>query len=336
MKLDEFAFVNQQLAGMLKSGLPLEGALRQLAASLERGDLKTELTALEADLAKGTPLPDALARRDLPDLYRRMMLVGVKSGDLPGVLIMLADYYGRMDTLWTRLKGLMVYPAIVLGCLCVLSVALALGISNLALGEHGMIADMFGHNLQERISAMPHTLALFVWFPVGLLMTLSALSLALFLVPGLRRWATWHLPPFREASFARLAGAFQIMLRHGCPLPEAIALAQQLEAGSALAPELAGWQRALGEGHGKPGDFLPADSQFPPLFRVLLVEAGDDLARGFARAAEAYQARATARAEMLLHAALPVAVLVLGSLLLAQLFGPFYAITQLFDYIGGD
>jgi type II secretory pathway component PulF len=330
MKLDEFAFVNQQLAGMLKSGLPLEGALRQLATSLERGDLKTELAALEADLAKGTPLPDAIARRNLPDLYRRMMLVGVKSGDLPGVLVMLADYYGRMDTLWTRLKGLMVYPAIVLGCLCVLSVALGLGLSGITLGPRGMMRDMFGEDASE------HAVALLIWFPTGCLVLLTVLLCALLVLPGLRRWAVWHLPPFREASFARLAGAFQIMLRHGCPLPEAIALAQQLEAGSVLAPELAGWQRALGEGRGKPGDFLPADSRFPPLFRVLLVEAGDDLARGFARAAEAYQARATARAEMLLHAALPVAVLLLGGLLLTQLLGPFYALTRLMDSLGGN
>lgn len=328
MKLDEFAFVNQQLAGMLKSGLPLEGALRQLATSLERGDLKTELAALEADLAKGTPLSDALGRRKLPELYQRMMLVGVKSGDLPGVLVMLADYYGRMDTLWTRLKGLMVYPAIVLGCLCVLSVALGLGLSALTLGESGMAVAMLGEHANEG------PVKFMIWFPTATLLGLALLLAAMFCVPALRRWATWHLPPFREASFARLAGAFQIMLRHGCPLPEAIALAQQLEAGSVLAPELAGWQRALGEGRGKPGDFLPADSRFPPLFRVLLVEAGDDLARGFARAAEAYQARATARAEMLLHAALPVAVLVLGGLILTQLCGPFSALIRLMDSLG--
>lgn len=330
MKLDEFAFVNLQLAGMLKSGLPLEGALRQLCASLDRGDLKAELTALEADLAKGTPLADALTHRQLPDLYRRMLVVGVKSGDLPGVLIMLADYYGRMDALWTRLKGLMVYPAIVLVCLCVLSVALGFGLSALALGDHGMLNDMLGYEVRVYSAA-----ALIIWFPPAFLLALAVVLATVCAVPRLRLWATWHLPPFREASFARLSGAFQIMLRNGCPLPDAIALAAQIEAGSALALELAGWQRALSEGHGKPADFLGPDSQFPPLFRVLLLEAGDDLARGFARAAETYHARASARTELLLHAALPVAVLCLGGLMLTQLFGPFYAVIRLMDSLGG-
>ena len=115
MKDDEFAFFNQQLAAMLRDGIPLEGALpRDLCQEMRAGSLRTELQALEADLAKGTPMADALAPRQLPELYKRMILVGVKSGDLPGVLTMLADYFQRQNNIWTRLKGLMVYPIIVL------------------------------------------------------------------------------------------------------------------------------------------------------------------------------------------------------------------------------
>ncbi|MCI0536967.1 MAG: type II secretion system F family protein, partial [Verrucomicrobiales bacterium] len=86
VKQDEFAFLNLQLAGMLRSGIPLEGALRQLCATLRRGTLRRELEILEADLAEGIPLNDALAPRRLPDFYRQMILVGVRSNDLPGVL----------------------------------------------------------------------------------------------------------------------------------------------------------------------------------------------------------------------------------------------------------
>ena len=124
MRLDEFAFVNQQLAGMLKSGQPLEGALRQLSGSLDRGELKSELTALEADLAKGTSLRDALTPRQLPEFYKRMLLVGAQANNLPGVLLLLADYYQRLDALWTRLRGLLVYPLIVLVMATGLSVVL--------------------------------------------------------------------------------------------------------------------------------------------------------------------------------------------------------------------
>jgi len=125
MKYDEFAFFNQQLAAMLRDGIPLEGALRRLCEEMRRGPTRDELRALEADLAKGTPIADALAARQLPELYKRMVLVGVKSGDLPGALTMLADYFQRQSNLWARLKSLMVYPLIVLSAALLLSCFLA-------------------------------------------------------------------------------------------------------------------------------------------------------------------------------------------------------------------
>ena len=125
MKYDEFAFFNQQLAAMLRDGIPLEGALRRLCQEMRRGGLRDELQALEADLAKGTPMADALAPRQLPELYKRMILVGVKSGDLPGALTMLADYFQRQNNVWTRLKSMMTYPLIVMFVAFLISLVLA-------------------------------------------------------------------------------------------------------------------------------------------------------------------------------------------------------------------
>jgi type IV pilus assembly protein PilC len=92
MKLDEFAFLNQQLAGMLRAGIPLEGGLRQLSATMARGELRQEIEALERDLAAGAPLAEAVGRRELPVLYVRLVQAGVSGGDLTGVLILLSDY----------------------------------------------------------------------------------------------------------------------------------------------------------------------------------------------------------------------------------------------------
>ena len=86
MNYDEFAFFNQQLAAMLRDGIPLEGALRQLCAQMRQGPLRREIESLEADLAKGVPLADAVKSRKLPELYSQMLRVGVQSNDLPGVL----------------------------------------------------------------------------------------------------------------------------------------------------------------------------------------------------------------------------------------------------------
>src|SRR5437868_4819776 len=125
MQYDELAFVNLQLAGMLRSGIPLEGALRQLSTTLRRGDLQGAFRKLEADLAKGIPLREAIVARQLPDLYRRMILIGAQGNDLPGMLVLLADHYQRSNAITTRLKGLMVYPTLVLLAALALSSFLA-------------------------------------------------------------------------------------------------------------------------------------------------------------------------------------------------------------------
>ena len=40
--------------------------------------------------------------------------LGARGNDLPGVLTLLGDHYHRAHATWTRLKGLMIYPALVL------------------------------------------------------------------------------------------------------------------------------------------------------------------------------------------------------------------------------
>ena len=106
MNHEQLSFFNQQLAAMLKSGLPLESSLKQLSSSMRRGALRAEVEALEADLAQGVSLDEALGRRKLPELYVAMLRAGLKSNDLPGVLTQAADYYAHLHTTWLRLKGL--------------------------------------------------------------------------------------------------------------------------------------------------------------------------------------------------------------------------------------
>lgn len=60
MDLEQLAFVNQQIGGMLKAGIPLEGALRQVSARMARGGLRDELQQFETALAQGTPVAEAL------------------------------------------------------------------------------------------------------------------------------------------------------------------------------------------------------------------------------------------------------------------------------------
>lgn len=326
MNLDEFAFFNRQLAEMLRCGLPLEGALRQLAATLRDGRLRGEIQQLEADLARGTPLPEALSRRRFPDLFVRLVRLGTAGHDLPGLLTLLADYYQRRHALATRLQALVFYPATVLVAASALSLFFVWF-------HHAILAGAARELLGSDLDPLPTTLG--VWFPPFCLLGLGGLALVVALVPATRRWLRWKLPGFREANLAQLAAALHLLLARGCPLDEALALAAELEGASPAGRDLTRWRQRLAAGEGRPGEFAADSRAFPRLFVWLVSQAGANLAEGFRRAAELYQGRARHRIELLLHAGLPVAVLCLGTLILAQLTSSLSVLIRLINRLGG-
>lgn len=331
MKTDELAYVNQQLAGMLRSGIPLEGALRQVCETMRSGALQAELKALEVDLANGTPLRDALAARQLPDFYKQMLVVGAQSNDLPSLLTMLADHYQRLHFTWTRLKGLLVYPVIVLAVAMAVSVLVAILFTQFSRDTLHSMSEMMPAKDPQ---AQWFNMMIGLWTPVillGLLCAAVALALA---VPSWRRRLKWLVPGFKEAGLSHLASAIALMLRNGCSLNQTFALLAQLETGSPTQGELARWQSRLAEGRSKFPEVAGGGQVIPPLFVWLVAASGEDWAGGFARAARVYYERAVHQVETLLYAALPVSVLALAFLIVGQILPMMRVFTNLMQTLG--
>ena len=319
MKHDEFAFFNQQLAAMLRDGIPLEGALRRLCQEMRAGALRDDLQALEADLAKGTPIAAALAPRQFPELYKRMILVGVKSGDLPGALTMLADYFQRQNQVWTRLKSMMTYPLIVMLVAFLISLLLAF-MWNCVIGPS--FKDMFsgmGIRMPGATIFAFETLEIIWVFPV-VLGILFAFMLGVVFLPAMRGNVLWRLPAFKEATVARVAASLNLLLKNGVTLPDAVGLAKALENNPAVAADLQRWETRLAAGDAKFSEVAAGNTMIPPLFVWVVTGAGENLAAGFQRAAEIYHSRAIYRTEVALFSVLPIASLFLGAVVISQAF----------------
>jgi len=312
MKYDEFAFLNQQLAAMVRDGIPLESALRRLCADMRQGPLRTELEKLEADLAKGIPLREAVRDRQLPELYRQMLEVGAQSKDLPGILTMLADHYQKRHVVATRLKGLMVYPAIVLFGSFLLSCFLCLLLTTMS--RTVFVPDLTGRNQMPLLG-----FGFGLWgapFVLGAAVLLLLVALG---TPSVRRALRWRLPAFKESSLAQTASALAMMIKSGVPLDNALGLVEQLERGTPAESELARWRLQLAAGHGKFSEMAAGGKLFPPLFVWMVSQTQEDLTAGFQHAAETYQSRANYRTEVLLYSALPCSVMALGLVILSQI-----------------
>lgn len=324
MSKDEFAFFNQQLAAMLRDGIPLEGAIKQLCVGMAVSPLRAELQLLEQDLGKGTPLKEALGRRDLPAFYVRMLEIGVRANDLPGMLTLLADYYHRSNALWARFKGLMVYPIIVI----VVSLGLTLLVS--------VAFSRFMDTVYVGAFPNPARLGLSMWIPPIFLGVVAVVVLAGFAVPRWRARLRWLLPAFREASLAQMASAIALMLRNGTTLPEALMLAESLESDTPAAVTLAIWRMKIEAGHGTPEEWTGSTRPFPPLFVWIVQNSGENVTAGFQKAADLYVSRAAYKIEMALYGALPVSILLLGLMVFWQVMPLVRSMTWLMNSLGGS
>jgi type IV pilus assembly protein PilC len=324
MNAEEFAFVNQQLAAMLRENLPLEGSLKQLCATMERGKLRDELALLEADLAGGTPLSEAITRRRLPEFYVRLVSVGARGQRLPEVLTLLADYYRQTHGIWSRLQGLMVYPAILLVCSFLFSLWLGFVFhqfgSFIGKGSPFWWNYVAWNSAAKEVDFASISYAVHLWLPTLLLGGAALLALLVTCIAPLRRELHWRLPGFKQASLARVSAALAILLRGGSTLREALPLVFAMEQGTAAGKELRRWNERCAEGHAKFQDIAAGSRIFPPMFLWLVAGAGEDLALGFERAAETYRAQAARRTEVLVQAALPASMLFLGLLVLSQVY----------------
>ncbi|HEY1169919.1 MAG TPA: type II secretion system F family protein [Verrucomicrobiae bacterium] len=330
MNVEELGFFNRQLAGMLKAGIPLEGSLRKLCETMPASSTRESLLALERDLASGTPLAEAVKKQKLPELYGRILTAGAASGDLPKILILFADFCGQRHSLSRQLRGIMVYPLIVL------TVSLAVSIVMTVIGH--MIGSgsqsIFGEFYYIRPSSLAGVMGLLLWF-TPFIIALVWLGLALLtFVPMVRRKWQWSIPGMRETCLAQIASMVQIQLRSGMTLPAALQTVEALEDGSPVAAELAAWREHLSTGGGTIPEESLKNKSIPPLFRWMVRQCGEDAAEGFEQAAKFYAERSATQREMLLFAALPVSVLILGTVIAGQMLPVLTYVTHALGMLG--
>ncbi|MBI2924667.1 MAG: type II secretion system F family protein [Verrucomicrobia bacterium] len=114
-KLQELATFTQQLASLLKSGMPLTVALNSLTYLGSKGISAEVSKQLKQDVMEGKSLSDAMAKQPIvfSDLYVNMVRAGEQSGALQDVLNRLADHFGRFAEVQAKFKAALAYPAVV-------------------------------------------------------------------------------------------------------------------------------------------------------------------------------------------------------------------------------
>jgi type II secretory pathway component PulF len=114
-KLQELATFTQQLANLLKSGMPLTVALNSMSHLDSKGISAEVSKALKQDVMEGKSLSDAMGKQPVvfSELYVNMVRAGEQSGSLVEVLQRLATHFERFAEVQQRFVSALIYPAVV-------------------------------------------------------------------------------------------------------------------------------------------------------------------------------------------------------------------------------
>src|SRR4051812_4609483 len=118
----EFLVFNQELATLLKAGMPLVQSLDLLKSRVTSPTFRTVLNDVHEKVRSGTALSDAFAvHGDLfPRVYTASLLAGERSGNLDAVLRRYVEYTKIVATVKRKTISALVYPAILVSLAVVL------------------------------------------------------------------------------------------------------------------------------------------------------------------------------------------------------------------------
>jgi type IV pilus assembly protein PilC len=116
IKMRDVVIFTRQFSTMINAGLPLVQALDILAKQTENKVLAGATRDIVFDVESGHTVADALAKhpKAFSELYVNMVAAGEAGGILDTILMRLATFMEKNDALVRKVKGAMIYPAVIM------------------------------------------------------------------------------------------------------------------------------------------------------------------------------------------------------------------------------
>lgn len=116
IKARDIAFFSRQIATMMASGVPLVQSLDILANGQKNPRFRKMVEAIKGDVEAGASLHESLGKHPVhfDELYVSLVKAGEGAGVLDTILATIADYKERMESIKSKVKKALFYPAMVL------------------------------------------------------------------------------------------------------------------------------------------------------------------------------------------------------------------------------
>jgi type IV pilus assembly protein PilC len=277
----EFLVFNQELATLLKAGMPLVQSLDILRQRVTNPLLKSVLDDVYDRVRAGSSLSEAFEAHGtlFPGIYTASLLAGEKSGSLEAVIRRYVAYVKVISGVRRKTISALVYPAILLALSCVVVAIIVLRV----VPEFGAFYNQFGKELPLStriiVAVSEFAGAYFLLGVVGAAAAAAAFWSWLRAAGNRRRFDRWTLripmlgpiaPKFATSQAARTLAT---LLGGGIPLVNAIDVASRSIGNQYIAHELLVAGQHVREGRALATAM--SDSRAFPDVAIKMVEVGE-------------------------------------------------------------
>ncbi|WP_369158312.1 type II secretion system F family protein [Candidatus Thiodiazotropha sp. LNASS1] len=280
---EQIASFTRELATLLKSGQPLDGALAILTSIAGEESLFSQhLTSIRDSLKSGNSFADALAKEGglFNNFYVQMVRAGESGGALESVLARLAMHLERAKEVRSSLISALIYPAILL-FVAITSILILLT----------YVIPQFSELFSDMGQALPMSTRITMGI-AGFLQDYGwVLALAIILLIFFFRWQMsrrvsakrWHArllvlpvvgPIIKQVEAARFCRTLGTLLENGVPLLRSVAIVKDTISNHVIADGMDQVVNQLKSGR-RLADPLTEHAQFP-LFALQMIRVGEE------------------------------------------------------------
>jgi type II secretory pathway component PulF len=298
LSLDELVAINDELAALVRAGVPLESTLGEIARDLP-GRLGKTTTLLANRMERGETLSEALAAMPdaFPPMYRTAIEAGVRAGRLPVVLEDLAQSARRMSEMRRVISLAALYPLLIL--------FIAIGFFSFFTKKIApiLVTSFEGHAPYVARAAAYLGQSADIWAPIALV-GLFVGSIIWFIRMQRGKGSMAWIPVIgrleRDARIASFSEILGLLVEHDVPLPQAVLLAADATADKRLSDAARQLAEQLERGAVSVEGAL-SNGQLPPFFVWLtsISSRKELLVPLLEQSAEMYRRRALQRADWL-------------------------------------
>ncbi len=295
---DKIVF-SRNLAAMLAAGLPLSRAIGILARQTRSKLLRQTIEGVEHELREGFPLNAAFARypKVFSPLLVAMARAGEASGTLADALMTAAVQMEKSYTLRKKIRGAMIYPAIVLTVMAMVGVIMLIYVVPQLAATFASLGTTLPLPTRIVLGVSTFVLSYSVLLITGIIVLVAAIVLLLRTNKGKRIYdrALLRIPIVGgitvKSNCARTARTLAALLKAGVSPLVALEITEEAVANTRFRDVIASARGVLEKGRPLSQAFLDAGEVYPPMFSEMAAvgEETGDIAGMLARVAEFYE-----------------------------------------------